>query len=134
MVSLEDFKHAVNDTLSYELKIEIVNTEYLRIISKLSDGDFNELCKNNNVELRKITNPINQHDKRRILTELIYEKFKNNFKEIRSLYAREKKDLCYYNYGKIRNHITIEPHYEEECVYAIISSNMKNLTKFIGDD
>jgi hypothetical protein len=134
MVSLEDFKYAVNDTLPYELKIEIVNTEYLRIISKLSDGDFNELCKNNNVELRKITKTTGEHDKRRLLTLLIYEKFKNNFKVIRCLYAREQKDLCYYNYHKIRNHITIEPHYQEECVYAIVIANMKNLTKFIGDD
>jgi hypothetical protein len=135
MVTIEiaDFQFELQDTLPYDLKIDVIHGKYLHILSKLSDLEFKELCKNNDVKLHVLIKPINDIDERRHLTGIIYSKFKENFRVIRSLYAREQRDLCYYNYNKIKQHINIEPHLQDEYVFAIIKANMKNLTRFIGD-
>ena len=135
MVSIEltDFQFNLSDTLPCDLKIDVIHGKYLQILSKLSDSDFNELCKNNDITIHRLIKSISDADKRRKLTDSLYSKFKENFRAIRRLYAREQRDLCYYNYHKIKQHIKIDPQLQDECVFAIIKANMLNLTKFIGD-
>ena len=128
-------------------KQQILITYYLINLSKMDTESFLKLCENNNVKYptlrvekdsysrwitteNEICNKWNQN----YMVDEIIEKFKKSWSNlsycsapmIHSLYSR----YC----GQIIKYISILPHYIDEYVFAIVYSNMCNLTKFIGND
>lgn len=125
-------------------KQQILITYYLISLSKMNKESFLKLCENNNVKYPTLRIEKDSYSRWKIespeictnfyMFNEIIEKFKKSWSNlnycsapmIHSLYSR----YC----GQIINHISISPHYIEEYVFAIVYSNMCNLTKFIGND
>jgi len=120
-------------------KQQILTTHYLINLSKMDKDSFLKLCENNNVRY-----PTLRMEKDRcsgqsafssyyMMTEII-EKFKKSWRNLDYCSAPMIHHL-YFKYNKeIIQHISISPHYIEEYVFAIVYSNICNLTKFIGND
>ena len=120
-------------------KETILTTHYLINLSKMDKDSFLKLCENNNVRYPKLRMEKDRCDGQSkistqyMMTEII-EKFKKSWSDLRYCSAPMIHHL-YFKYNKeIIQHISISPHYIDEYVFAIVYSNMCNLTKFIGND
>ena len=128
-------------------KQQILITYYLINLSKMDKDSFLKLCENNNVKYptlrvekdsysRWMTTEIEICTKwnQNYIVDEIIEKFKKSWSNLSYCSAPMIHHL-YFKYNKeIIEHISISPHYIDEYVFAIVYSNMCNLTKFIGND
>jgi hypothetical protein len=128
-------------------KQQILITYYLINLSKMDKDSFLKLCENNNVKYptlrvekdsysRWMTTEIEICTKwnQNYIVDEIIEKFKKSWSNLSYCSAPMIHSLYSRYFGQIIKHISISPHYIDEYVFAIVYSNMCNLTKFIGND